>query len=101
MTYLHNDLLAFLVERGLLGALGLVLFAMTALSKSLRMMQIHKRHPERAGPVVVIFLAGLVAILVESQTHQVFHARQVWAMLALQEAVLLKINEKPFKQWPL
>jgi len=97
MTYLHNDLLAFAVERGVGGLLGLVLFGLMAIRKAIQMLQNHKRYPDRVGPAVVIFLAALVAILVESQTHQVFHARQVWVLLALQEATLFKMSESPLR----
>jgi len=30
----------------------------------------------------------LVAVLVESLTHQIFHARELWLVLAVQEAFL-------------
>jgi hypothetical protein len=40
---------------------------------------------------VIVFLAALAAILVESLTHQVFHTREMWLVLAVLEAVLYKM----------
>jgi hypothetical protein len=88
---LHNDTLAFLVERGLLGLIGLGLFAGITLSKAIRILQIFEKYPKRAQFGVVVFLAALIAIMVESLTHQVFHTRELWLVLAVQEAVLYKM----------
>jgi len=88
---LHNDTLAFLVERGLLGLIGLGLFAGIGLSKAVRILQIFEKDPKRAGFGVVVFLGALAATVVESLTHQVFHSRELWLVLAVQEAVLFKM----------
>ena len=88
---LHNDTLAFLVERGLLGLIGLGLFAAIGMSKAVHIMQISGKDPKRAGFGVVVFLAALTATMVESLTHQVFHTRELWLVLAVQEAVLYKM----------
>lgn len=88
---LHNEFLAFLVERGLLGTLGLALFAVIAVSRAASMFLIAAKDPERAPLTVVVFLAAMIAILVESLTHQVFHFRELWLILALQEAMLFKL----------
>lgn len=84
---LHNDALAFLVERGLIGFLGLGLFAGIAVRRALSLLYLAGRRPEKTRLEVVVFLAALVAILVESLTHQVFRTRELWLVLALQEAV--------------
>lgn len=89
---LHNDTLAFLVERGLLGLIGLALFAGITLLKAIHILQIYKSEPKRARAGVVVFLAAFVAIVVESLTHQVFHTREMWLVLAIQEAVLYKMS---------
>jgi hypothetical protein len=89
---LHNDLLAFAVERGLLGTLGLVLFGTLAVSRATYMLLIYFKYPHRARLAVAVFLAVFVATLVESLTHQVFHTRQLWLALALQEAILFKMT---------
>jgi len=88
---LHNDTLAFLVERGLLGLIGLGLFAVIGMSKAVHMMQIFGKDPKRVGFGVVVFLAAMIATMVESLTHQVFHTRELWLVLAVQEAVLYKM----------
>jgi len=88
---LHNDTLAFLVERGLLGLLGLALFAGITFTKGVRILQTFRKYPNRARLSVVIFLGALMATIVESLTHQVFHTRELWLVLAVQEAVLYKM----------
>jgi hypothetical protein len=88
---LHNDTLAFLVERGLIGLVGLAMFAAITLQKSIQTLYIYRKDPKRARPGVVVFLAALMAILVESLTHQIFHTREMWLVLALLEAVLYKM----------
>lgn len=88
---LHNDLLAFSVERGLLGALSLVLFGLTAVSRAIYLLRIYNGFPERPRLEVAVFLAAIAAALFESLTHQVFHAQQLWLVLALQEAMLLRV----------
>jgi O-antigen ligase len=89
---LHNDILAFAVERGLLGAFGVVLFAIIALSKAVYIARIQHQYPTRARPVVIVFLGAMTAIIVESLTHQTFHFRTLWIFLALQEATLHKMT---------
>jgi O-antigen ligase len=88
---LHNDTLAFLVERGLIGLTGLALFAIITLIKAGRIIQIFVKDPKRARIGVVVFLAALAATIVESLTHQIFHTRELWLVLAVQEAVLFKM----------
>lgn len=89
--HLHNDILAFSVERGLLGVLGLVLFATVAVSRAVYMVRLQHQNPARARPVVVVFLGAMIAIIVESLTHQSFHFRALWVVLAFQEAILYKM----------
>jgi hypothetical protein len=89
---LHNDFLAFSVERGLLGTLGLVLFATLAVSRAAYMLLLGNKYPDRAQLAVVVFLAAMIAAMVESLTHQVFHFRELWLVLAFQEAMLYKMT---------
>lgn len=89
---LHNDFLAFLVERGLVGALGLVLFAALVVNRAAYMVLIANKYPERARLAVVVFLAASVAAIIESLTHQTFHFRELWLVWALQEAMLFKMT---------
>lgn len=88
---LHSDFMAFLVERGLLGVLGLVLLAGVALGRSASLIWMYHKHPDRAGLAGFIFLGAMVAALVESLTHQVFHFRELWLVLALQEAMAFRM----------
>jgi hypothetical protein len=88
---LHNDTLAFLVERGVIGLVGLALFAGITMGKAIHILQIFSKDPKRARFGVVVFLAALIATIVESLTHQIFHTRELWLVLAVQEAVLYKM----------
>jgi hypothetical protein len=92
---LHNDFLAFSVERGLLGTLGLVLFATLAVSRAAYMVLICNKYPDRGQLVIVVFLGAIVAAMVESLTHQTFHFRELWLVLAFQEAMLFKMMTPP------
>jgi hypothetical protein len=89
---LHNDLLAFSVERGLLGTVGLVLFALFAAGRAVSLLLEYNKHRDRSLLVVVVFLAAIAAALVESQTHQIFHARWLWLVLALQESMIIQLR---------
>jgi hypothetical protein len=85
----HNDFIAFLIERGLLGMLGLVLLAASLLEKSCQTFLLWKNDPIRAKKALV-FLAVLVSMIIESQTHQIFHFRVVWLVFAVQEAIIIR-----------
>jgi O-antigen ligase len=84
---LHNDTLAFLVERGLIGVLGLALFAGIATRRAFSILQIAGKDPNTAHLELVVFLAVIAATMVESLTHQMFRTRELWLVLAIQEAV--------------
>jgi len=89
---LHNDFLAFAVERGLIALTGLVLFAIIAASRAIHLLLLYNKHPDPAGLVVVVFLAAISAAMVESLTHQTFHFRELWVVLAFQEAILFHLK---------
>lgn len=89
---LHNDFLAFSVERGLLGTVGLSLLAIVAVSRATYLLLLNSRYSDRSRLVVVVFLAAMIAVMVESLTHQVFHFRELWLVLAFQEAMLYKMT---------
>lgn len=95
---LHNDMLAFTVERGLLTALGLVFFAGIVVSRAISLLKIHSKYPKYVGLEVVVFLATFVAILVASLTHQIFHTRELWLVLALQEAMHFRFMAEASKR---
>jgi len=88
---LHNDLLAFVVERGLLGGLGLMALGGIAVCRAAYMLRIYATCLQGGGLKLIVFLATMIAILVESLTHQVFHTRELWLVLALQEAFLFRL----------
>jgi hypothetical protein len=98
---LHNDTLAFLVERGLIGLTGLALFAGITLIKAGRIIQIFEKDPKQARIGVVVFLAALAATIVESLTHQIFHTRELWLVLAVLETVLFKMLTSEFGIEPI
>lgn len=83
---MHNDLLSFAVERGVLGLLGLCVIGALVVGRAMRTF---RADPSPDGRWRVVFPAAVVALLAESQTHEVFHVREAWLVLALQEAVLL------------
>lgn len=96
---LHNDVFAFTVERGIVATLGLVLFAIIAASRSVYLFLICNNSLYRTRLVFVVFLAAMATTIIESLTHQTFHFRELWVVLAFQEAILfqLKTSESNLK----
>lgn len=88
----HNDLLAFMVERGLISVLGLVMFAGISVWRSFYLVLLYNRLPERVPLVSFVFLGAMMATIVESLTHQIFHFRELWLVLAMQEAVIYRLT---------
>jgi O-antigen ligase len=82
---MHNDFLGFAVERGLLGLLGLCLFAAMAVVRSIELFRLERA---RGRLRAAVFPAALAAAMAASLTHEVFHSREVWLVLAVQEAFL-------------
>jgi O-antigen ligase len=76
---LHNDMLAYLIERGVLGLLGFLLFHAVLLRWSGRLL-VAKGHPidtyRGLGPAVA-------ANLVFSMSHETLHFRHIWVMYAM------------------
>jgi hypothetical protein len=87
---LHNDFLAFAVERGLIGVSGLILFALIAVFRAVRLLMTYSWWSRSTDLTVVVFLASITAMLFVSLTHQIFHSRTLWVLLALQEGMLLQ-----------
>jgi hypothetical protein len=94
---LHNDTLAFLVERGLIGVSGLALFAGIAVWRAISIMQIAAKSPNGLRLELIVFLAFIAAIAVESLTHQVFRTRELWLILAVQETVYFNLKTSPME----
>jgi O-antigen ligase len=78
---LHDDYLAFLVERGVIGFAGLVLLLVALAAAIIRASR------DTASDDEVMRVAGLAAMfvftLVDSMTHEVTHYRHVWLVWAL------------------
>jgi hypothetical protein len=82
---LHNDGLGFAVERGLFGLAGLCLLVALASARSIELFRVERA----AGRLrAAVFPAALAASIAASLTHEVFHTREIWLLLALQEAAL-------------
>lgn len=96
---LHNDLLAFVVERGAFAGLGLLLLGVTAVARAAQVLRAHSRSAHYPRLEVVVLAAALVALAVESLTHQVFHTRELWLMLALQEGVRSRMERGRLLEW--
>jgi O-antigen ligase len=88
---LHNDLLEFGVERGVIGLLGLALLTFEAWNSAIKILLNEIKSRKTARPTGVIFLAMLVGILLESNAHQIFHFRSVWLGLVLLEADYIRM----------
>ena len=89
---LHNDFMAFSVERGVISTLGLGLFALLAMNRAIRLFLLSdSQRPDGSQVVVIVLLAAMTAAFVYSLTHQVFHNRQLWMILALQEAMHFRL----------
>ena len=78
---LHNDYLAFLVERGVLGLVGLLALAAVLLRWSGRVLLAALQGPGRWRPGGLG--AAVVANLVLANNHESFHFRHVWIVFAL------------------
>jgi hypothetical protein len=98
---LHNDTLAFLVERGLIGVMGLALFAGIAMGRAISILQIAGKASKRARLELVVFLAVIVATMVESLTHQMFRTRELWLVLAIQEAIYFELRTSDYGVEPI
>jgi O-antigen ligase len=85
----HNDWLATMVERGVLGGLGLLLLvielAMRAQRVSARTRLDAQLHAVLLRPAHLT--GGLVCVLAFSITHEVLHDRTVWTLFGLVAAV--------------
>ena len=88
---MHNDILSFAVERGLLGVLFLVMFTVAAAVHAVQLARDPDAHSGNAALVHGAMLCGLIAI---AQTHEIFHQRPLWMMLALQEGMWWRMVQR-------
>jgi O-antigen ligase len=79
---LHNDYLAFLIERGVAGLLGLLAFAAVLLHWSARLLDGHLQDG-RGGWLAAGLGGAVVASLVLATNHELFHFRHVWVLFGL------------------
>ncbi|HEV8165909.1 MAG TPA: O-antigen ligase family protein, partial [Actinomycetota bacterium] len=80
---LHNDYLAFLIERGVLGLLGLLAFCALVLRWSGRLLAAPPQD-DADGRWRLAGLAGaVVANLVLATNHESFHFRHLWLLFGL------------------
>ena len=84
-----------LVERGVLGVLGLVMLSGVAVIRAVYLIKMGCNHGQDTGLSSVVFLSAFAAVLAVSLTHQVFHAREIWLVLAAQEALLAHHERDP------
>jgi O-antigen ligase len=86
----HNDYLATLVERGLIGMAGLALLIGSLIWM---MAPLALRVPAKAFADVIkaprYLIGGVVIVAVASVSHEVLHFRHVWALFGLVAAVHL------------
>ena len=80
---LHNDYLAFLIERGVVGLLGLLVLSAALLRWSARLLT-GELPDGRGGRWVPAGIGGaVVASLLLATTHESFHFRHLWVLFGL------------------
>jgi O-antigen ligase len=92
----HDDYLAALIERGLLGVLGLALLVASLGLKTVRTGTARLREAYRDVLVRPHALVGAVAgTLVAGTVYELFHVRHVWALFAIPAAVSIWALARP------
>jgi O-antigen ligase len=91
----HDDYLATLVERGVLGFVGLMLLigaiVIRAISIDPRRLSAGFR---RVVPSTAPLIGALVAMAISAFTHEILHYRHLWALLGILAAIHLFGREK-------
>jgi hypothetical protein len=78
---LHNDYMAFLAERGVLGLMGLLL--LVALTMACVVASVRLARGDRVRQLQAIALGGgFVANFVDAMAHEVTHSRPLWLLMA-------------------
>jgi O-antigen ligase len=79
---LHNDYMAFLAERGVLGLIGLLL--LITLTMACVLASARLADGDRARQLQAIALGGgFVAYYADAMAHEVFHTRSLWFLMAM------------------
>lgn len=81
----HNDYLAYAIERGPLGLLGLLALMGSAFAKlvAAARREDEKTTPEVNGPLVAALTGALLASAVHALTIEVLHFRHFWMLMAI------------------
>ena len=96
---MHNDALSFAVERGAIGFLALIAFALVAFASAVSIARNGAPIRDRSA---VVPIAALIACATLAQTHEIFHQRPLWLLLALQEGARLRRGAtalQPQRRW--
>jgi hypothetical protein len=91
---LHNDYLAFLIERGVLGVLGLLAFCAIVLRWSARLLAALPRDDASGRWRLAGLAGGVVANLLLATNHESFHFRHLWLLLGLAWAASQLVAEE-------
>jgi O-antigen ligase len=88
----HNDYLAYAIERGPLGLLGLLALLGSAFGKlgGVARNEDEKASPGVNGPLVAALTGALVASAVHALTIEVLHFRHFWMLMAIVCAIEVK-----------
>jgi O-antigen ligase len=91
----HNDWLATLIERGLLGAAGLLLLTLELVLRGRATAIRHRLTPalRKALARPSYLTGGLACVLAFSLTHEVLHDRTVWSLFGIVAATAF-VNRK-------
>lgn len=95
---LHNDYIAFLFERGMLGFLGWIGLLAQTITRPISALRSAARPDERWR--ILVLLSGFSACALNSFSHELSHMRQLWLLMALLLALSYAVNEhrRPFTQ---
>lgn len=89
----HNDWYAVLVERGVLGMLGLLLLTAELINRGWRLYQagrLCRQQTQRILPRPGYLVGALACVLVFSTTHELLHDRTVWTIFAFVAAISIR-----------
>ncbi len=89
----HNDYLAYAIERGPLGLLGLLVLFGSAFGKlgaAARRREEEAAAPDSMGPLVAAATGALAASAVHALTIEVLHFRHFWMLMAIICAIDMK-----------
>jgi hypothetical protein len=84
----HNDLVATLVERGIIGVVGLALL-IGSLTRKAASLASGRLLPAFSGAIraTPFLVSGVVIVAIASISHEVLHFRHIWALFGVMAAV--------------